>query len=72
MLPKDLQERLKQFKATRHQISRRIVRMDKRLEKEFGKHIAEKRGWHWALFTRLHLNLEKIAEKTFLMNTFQN
>ena len=23
--------------------------MNKRLEKEFGKHIAEKRGWHWAL-----------------------
>lgn len=49
LLPKDLQEKLERFKVTRHQISRRIQRMDKRLEKEFGEHIAEKRGWHWAL-----------------------
>ncbi len=49
LLPKDLQERLKQFRVTRHQISRRILRMNKRLEKEFGEKIAEKRGWHWAL-----------------------
>ena len=49
MLPKDLQSKLEQFKVTRHQISRRILRMNKRLEKEFGEHIAEKRGWHWAL-----------------------
>ena len=49
LLPKDLQEKLEQFKVNRHQISRRILRMNKRLEKEFGEHIAEKRGWHWAL-----------------------
>ena len=49
LLPKDLQSRLEQFKVTRHQISRRILRMNKRLEKEFGERIAEKRGWHWAL-----------------------
>jgi hypothetical protein len=23
--------------------------MNKRIEKEFGEHVAEKRGWHWAL-----------------------
>jgi MarR-like DNA-binding transcriptional regulator SgrR of sgrS sRNA len=49
LLPKDLQSRLEQFKVTRYQISRRIQRMNKRLEKEFGEHIAEKRGWNWAL-----------------------
>ena len=49
LLPKNLQLRLERFKVTRHQVSRRIHRMDKRLEKEFGEHIAEKRGWHWAL-----------------------
>ena len=49
LLPKDLQTRLERFKVARHQISRRIVRMNKRLEKEFGERIAEKRGWHWAL-----------------------
>ena len=25
--------------------------MKRRLEKEFGEHIAEKRGWQWALTT---------------------
>lgn len=49
LLPKDLQARLERFKVTRHQVSRRILRMNKRLEKEFGEHIAEKRGWHWAM-----------------------
>lgn len=49
LLPKDLAIKLEQFKVTRHQISRRILRMNKRLEKEFGEQIAEQRGWHWAL-----------------------
>jgi len=49
LLPKDLVLKLEHFKVARHQVSRRIVRMNKRLEKEFGEHAAEKRGWHWAL-----------------------
>jgi hypothetical protein len=49
LLPKDLQTKLERFKVTRYQISRRILRMNKRLEKEFGELVAEKRGWHWAL-----------------------
>jgi hypothetical protein len=49
VLPKDLAVRLERFKISRHQISRRILRMNKRLKKEFGEHVAEKRGWHWAL-----------------------
>lgn len=49
LLPKDLATKLERFRATRHQISRRILRMNKRLEKEFGEKAAEKRGWHWAL-----------------------
>ncbi len=49
LLPKDLAVRLERFKITRHQLSRRILRMNKRLEKEFGERVAEKRGWHWAL-----------------------
>jgi len=49
LLPKDLAVRLESFKVTRYQISRRILRMNKRLEKEFGEHVGEKRGWHWAL-----------------------
>ena len=49
VLPKDLATKLARFKVTRHQISRRLLRMNKRLEKEFGEHVAEKRGWSWAL-----------------------
>ena len=56
LLPKDLQVKLERFGVTRHQISRRILRMNKRLEKELGEHIAEKRGWHWAL-TNLALEI---------------
>ena len=33
---------LKGFKVTRHQVSRRILRMNKRLEKEFGEHVVRK------------------------------
>jgi hypothetical protein len=49
MLPNALAQKLERFKITRHQISRRILRMNKRLEKEFGEHAAKKRGWHWAM-----------------------
>ena len=49
LLPKSVAARLITFKVTRHQISRRISRMNKRIEKEFGQKVAEKRGWHWAL-----------------------
>ena len=49
LLPKDLTIKLERFKIRRHQVSRRILRMNKRLEKEFGEPIAEQRGWHWAL-----------------------
>ena len=49
LLPKDLAARLEAFRVTRHQISRRIIRMNKQLEKEFGEKAAEKRGWRWAL-----------------------
>ena len=49
VLPKDLAIRLSRFSVSRHKISRRILRMNKRLEKEMGEHVAEKRGWCWAL-----------------------
>ena len=49
LLPKDLAVKLVKFKVTRHQVSRRILRMNKRIEKEFGQQVAEQRGWHWAL-----------------------
>jgi hypothetical protein len=49
LLPKDLTLKLVKFKVTRHQVSRRILRMNKNLGKEFGERVAEQRGWHWAL-----------------------
>jgi len=49
LLPKDLAEKLSQFRVKRHQVSRRILRMNKRLEKELGERIVERHGWHWAL-----------------------
>lgn len=49
LLPKQLQEKLERFKISRHQISRRIIRMNKRLKNELGEQIAEKSGWHWTL-----------------------
>jgi hypothetical protein len=49
LLPKDLACKLEKFNIKSHQISRRILKMNKKLEKEFGEHIAEQRGWHWAL-----------------------
>ena len=49
LLPKELSAKLHQFNVTRHQVSRRILKINKRLEKEFGQQIVEQRGWHWAL-----------------------
>jgi hypothetical protein len=49
LLPKDLAVKLERFKVNRHQVSRRLLRMNKHLEKEFGENVVEKRGWHWAL-----------------------
>jgi hypothetical protein len=49
LLPKELVLKLGRFKIARHQVSRRILRMNKRLEKEFGRNLVEQRGWHWAL-----------------------
>jgi hypothetical protein len=48
MLPKDLAVKLTQFGIRRHQVSRRILRMNRRVQKEIGETIVEKRGWHWS------------------------
>jgi hypothetical protein len=49
VFPKDIASKLAEYKITRHHVSRRLLRMNKRLEKELGQRIAEKRGHHWAL-----------------------
>jgi len=49
LLPKKLAAKLEVFKIQRFQVSRRILRMNKKLANEFGEHAAEQRGWHRAL-----------------------
>ncbi len=49
LLPSVLAGRFAGFELTRHQVSRRVLRMNRRLEKEFGEQVAEKRGHRWAL-----------------------
>ena len=41
LLPKDLAVKIERFNVLRHQVSRRILRMNKHIEKEFGECIAE-------------------------------
>lgn len=47
LLPKDLAAKLEQFRVKRFQVSRRILRMNKRIQEDLGERIAEKIGWHW-------------------------
>ena len=49
LFPKDVAIRLQQFKLNRFQVLRRLKAMNRRLEKEIGQRVAEKRGHHWAL-----------------------
>jgi hypothetical protein len=49
MLPKDVSARLGSYGVRRQQVTRRIQRMNRRMEKEIGERLVEKRGWHWAL-----------------------
>jgi hypothetical protein len=49
VFPKDIAAALPQFKLKYYDVSRRIVRMNKRLKKEAGELLFEKRGHRWAL-----------------------
>jgi len=49
MFPRDVAARLSQFKLNRFQVTRRLKAMNRRLERELGQRVAEKRGHHWAL-----------------------
>jgi hypothetical protein len=51
LLPKEIVVKLQGFKIQRFQVSRRILRMNKRMEKEFGELVSERRGWHWSMTT---------------------
>jgi hypothetical protein len=49
LLPKDAAVKLTRFKVTRHNVSRRLRRMNRHLQKKLSESVAEQRGWHWAL-----------------------
>jgi hypothetical protein len=49
MFPKDVAGELSEYKLAYWHVSRRIVRMNKRLEHETGERLFEKRGHKWAL-----------------------
>ncbi|HSV50118.1 MAG TPA: hypothetical protein VLH35_07355 [Candidatus Acidoferrales bacterium] len=49
VFPKDVAASLQQYKLEYYDVSRRIVRMNKRLQKETGEELFEKRGHKWAL-----------------------
>lgn len=65
VFPKDVAREINAFDAydlKYYEVSRRIVRMNKRLEYETGERLFEKRGWKWAL-TRFALELWGETEK---------
>ena len=49
LLPKDAATKLERYKINRHHVSRRLLRINKRLQKKIKKSVVEQRGWHWAL-----------------------
>jgi len=49
IFPKDAAKQLRQYCLKYYDVSRRLVRMNKRLEHETGERLFEKRGHRWAL-----------------------
>ncbi len=62
LLPKDIAAKLIEFRVARHQVTRRIVRMNKRLAKELDSAVVERRGWCWAM-TSFGVDAYKASEK---------
>ena len=65
MRPKDIAVRLAELQIARHQVTRRIVRMNKRLVKELDSAVVERRGWCWAM-TSFGVGAYKASEKDLL------
>ena len=58
--------KLAEFKIVRHQVTRRIVRMNKRLAKELDSAVVERRGWCWAM-TSFGVDAYKASKKDLLV-----
>jgi hypothetical protein len=65
LLPKDIAAKLAEFKVVRHQVARRIVRINKRLAKELDSTVVERRGWCWAMAS-FGVDAYKVSEKDLL------
>jgi len=69
LLPKEVAVKLARFKVTRHHVSRRLGRMNKRLQEKLNEAVAEQRGWHWAL-TRFALEAYGATEEDTVAGGF--
>jgi len=54
ILPSHLATKLSHYHMDRWRVTRRIQRMNKRLRKELGQSVAEKRGHKWAMTSFIH------------------
>ena len=67
ILPSQLSARLSRYHVDRWRVTRRIQRMNKRLRKELGQSVAEKRGHKWAMTSFMHetwgSKIEEIREE---------
>jgi len=54
ILPSHLAAKLSHYSMDRWRVTRRIQRMNKRLRKELGQSVAEKRGHKWAMTSFIH------------------
>ncbi|MDH5482629.1 MAG: hypothetical protein OEY22_07115 [Candidatus Bathyarchaeota archaeon] len=54
--PKEIHARVRRYGLKYHHISRRINRMNKRMQNEIGERLADKVGWKWALSNFMHCN----------------
>ncbi len=62
MLPKDIAAKLSEFNVARHQVTRRIIRINKWLAKELDSAVVERRGWCWAM-TSFGIDAYKASKK---------
>jgi len=62
-LPRDVANELKRYKLNPWNVTQRIRRMNKRLDRHIDKKVAEKRGLRWALTNWTHENLGTTKEE---------
>jgi hypothetical protein len=54
--PKEIHEHVRRYGLKYHHITRRIKRMNKRMQNEIGERVADKVGRNWALSDFMHRN----------------